>query len=96
MVPGVKIECYNLNVTILKTLWASIELNPTVMRKFNGWATIACIILIPVSLLFGWTSSVEYVSALSIWALVTGHLSAWQAARVEEKQDEQNNGESTS
>jgi len=26
---------------------------------------------------------------LSIYALVTGHLSAWQAARVEVKQEEQ-------
>jgi hypothetical protein len=32
---------------------------------------------------------VEYVSALSIWALVSGHWSAWQAARTEVKQDEQ-------
>jgi hypothetical protein len=28
--------------------------------------------------------SVTYVSALSLWALVAGHWSAWQAARVEE------------
>jgi hypothetical protein len=27
--------------------------------------------------------SVVYVSALSLWALVSGHWSAWQAARVE-------------
>jgi hypothetical protein len=27
---------------------------------------------------------VTYVSALSLWALVAGHWSAWQAARVEE------------
>ena len=29
-----------------------------------------------------------YVSALSLWALVSGHWSAWQAARVEVKQEE--------
>jgi hypothetical protein len=28
-------------------------------------------------------NSVVYVSALSLWALVSGHWSAWQAARVE-------------
>jgi hypothetical protein len=28
-----------------------------------------------------------YVSALSLWALVSGHWSAWQAARVEVNQD---------
>jgi hypothetical protein len=27
-----------------------------------------------------------YVSALSLWALVSGHWSAWQAARVEVQQ----------
>jgi hypothetical protein len=31
-------------------------------------------------------SSVAYVSALSLWALVSGHWSAWQAARVEVQQ----------
>jgi hypothetical protein len=34
-----------------------------------------------------WLSSVVYVSALSLWALVSGHWSAWQAARVEVNQD---------
>ena len=34
-----------------------------------------------------WVDSVTYVSALSLWALVTGHWSTWQAARVEVKQE---------
>jgi hypothetical protein len=58
------------------------------MQAINGWATVFWIVMVPVSLFFGWLSSVEYVSALSLWALVSGHLSAWQAARVEVKQDE--------
>lgn len=58
------------------------------MRRLNGWLTIGWLVMIPVSLLFGWLSSVQYVSALSLWALVSGHLSAWQAARVEVKQDQ--------
>jgi hypothetical protein len=32
---------------------------------------------------------VAYVASLSLWALVSGHWSAWQAARVEVKQDEE-------
>jgi hypothetical protein len=32
-------------------------------------------------------NSVAYVSALSLWALVSGHWSAWQAARVEVEQE---------
>ena len=53
------------------------------MRRVNGWLTIFWIAMIPVSLLTGWISSVQYVAALSLWALVSGHWSAWQAARVE-------------
>jgi hypothetical protein len=34
----------------------------------------------------GWISSVTYVAAFSLWALVSGHWSAWQAARVEMEQ----------
>jgi hypothetical protein len=34
-----------------------------------------------------WLSSVVYVSALSLWALVAGHWSSWQAARVEVAQE---------
>jgi hypothetical protein len=39
--------------------------------------------MIPISLYTGWVKSVVYVSALSLWALASGHWSAWQAARVE-------------
>lgn len=45
--------------------------------------------MIPVSLYTGWVKSVVYVSALSLWALVSGHWSAWQAARVEVTQQEE-------
>jgi hypothetical protein len=53
------------------------------MRRVNGWFTIFWVAMIPVSLITGWISSVSYVAALSLWALVSGHWSAWQAARVE-------------
>ena len=63
--------------------------DPILMQKFNGWMVAFWIIMIPISIFTGWVSSVTYVSALSIWALVSSHLSAWQAARVEVKQDKQ-------
>ena len=44
------------------------------------------ILMIPISLMMGWLDSVVYVSALSLWALVSGHWPAWQAARVEAAQ----------
>ena len=59
------------------------------MRRVNGWLTIFWIVMIPVSIFTGWISSVTYVAALSLWALVSGHWSAWQAARVEVNQQEE-------
>jgi hypothetical protein len=70
----------------LKSLWTMIQGDPKFMRKVNGWLTIFWIIMIPISLAMGWLSSVTYVSALSLWALVSGHWSAWQAARTEVEQ----------
>ena len=56
------------------------------MRRVNGWLTVFWILMIPISILTHWISSVTYVAALSLWALVSGHWSAWQAARVEVNQ----------
>lgn len=47
------------------------------------------IAMIPVSYELGWLKSVVYVSALSLWALLSGHWSAWQAVRVEVQQAQQ-------
>lgn len=74
---------------LIKTLWASVQANPRFMQRANGWLTVFWVGMIPVSLFMGWLKSVAYVSALSLWALVSGHWAAWQAARVEVKQDEQ-------
>jgi hypothetical protein len=73
-------------MSALKSLWASIQGDPVFMRRVNGWLTIFWIVMIPVSILTGWISEVTYVAALSLWALVSGHWSAWQAARVEVEQ----------
>ena len=70
----------------VRSLWASVQGDPILMRKVNGWFTIFWIGMIPVSLWTHWISSVTYVAALSLWALVSGHWSAWQAARVEVNQ----------
>jgi hypothetical protein len=70
----------------VKSLWASVQGDPIFMRRVNGWLTIFWVAMIPVSLATGWVRSVVYVSALSLWALVSGHWSAWQAARVEVNQ----------
>ena len=76
-------------MSLIKSLWASVQGDPKFMRRVNGWLTIFWIAMIPLSAFLGWLHSVAYVSALSLWALVSGHWSAWQAARVEVKQEAQ-------
>ena len=73
-------------MSVMKSLWASIQGYPRFMRSLNGWLTIFWILMIPFSIATGWISSVTYVACLSLWALVSGHWSAWQAARVEVQQ----------
>ena len=68
---------------VARSLWASVQGDPVFMRRLNGWLTIFWVVMIPISLAMGWLRSVVFVSALSLWALVSGHWSTWQAARVE-------------
>ncbi len=72
-----------------KGLWASVQGDPAFMRRVNGWLTLFWVAMIPVSYELGWLKSVAYVSALSLWALVAGHWSTWQAARVEVTQQKE-------
>lgn len=61
---------------------------PQTLARIHLWLTIAFTVLVPLSFAFGWVKSVVFVSGLSLWALVSGHWSAWQASRVEVVQDE--------
>lgn len=74
-------------MSVPQSLWASVQGDPVFMRKVNGWLTVFWLAMIPVSVVTGWISSVTYVAAISLWALVSGHWSAWQAARVEVNQE---------
>jgi len=74
-------------MNVARSFWASVKGYPVFMRRVNGWLTVFWLAMIPVSLATGWVTSVTYVSALSLWALVSGHWSAWQAARVEVNQE---------
>ena len=76
-------------MNVVRSLWASIQGDPVFMRRVNGWFTVFWVAMIPVSLVTGWVSSVTYIAALSLWSLVSGHWSAWQAARVEVRQDDE-------
>jgi len=70
----------------LRSFWNVMQGDATLMRRVNGWLTIFWVAMIPISLALGWLNSVAYVSALSLWALVSGHWAGWQAARVEVEQ----------
>ena len=71
----------------LRSLWASIMGNPVMMQRIHFFATIAWIAAIPVSLFL--RESIMWVVFMSHYAIITGHWSSWQAARVEVKQEEQ-------
>lgn len=71
----------------VRAAWASVMGSPVIMRRVNGWLAVFWVAMIPVSFTLHWLSSVTYVSALSLWALVSGHWSAWIAGRVEVKQE---------
>jgi hypothetical protein len=80
---------FELVTGVVRSLWAAVQGDPVFMRRVNGCLTIFWIAMIPVSIATGWISKVTYVAALSLWALVSGHWSAWQAARVEVNQQKQ-------
>ncbi len=58
------------------------------MHRVNGYPTIFWLMMTPVSMVTGWIQSVAYISALKLWAFVSGHWSARQTARVELTQQE--------
>jgi hypothetical protein len=72
--------------SVVKSLRASVQGDPVFMRRVNGWLTIFWILIIPLSILSGWISSVTRspLSRSGPWSRATG--SAWQAARVEVEQ----------
>src|SRR5690349_24531161 len=61
--------------------------DPTAMRLLHGWLTVLWFVAaIPICIYL--YDSVPFLVFISVYAVVTGHWSSWQAARVEEKQDE--------
>lgn len=68
----------------MRSLWESLH-DPVVFRKINGWLTIIWFIAaIPICLFLA--NSVPFLVFISVYAVVTGHLATWQAARVESVQ----------
>jgi hypothetical protein len=60
--------------------------DPVAMRRIHGWATIAWFIAaLPICILLA--NSLPFVVWISVYAVVIGHFSSWQAARAEVKAD---------
>ena len=62
--------------------------SPDFLRAFHGWCTAFWLPFAGLAYLLGWLESVVFISVVSMLALFLGSFSAWQAARVEVKQDE--------
>ena len=74
-------------MNVVHSLWAAVEGDPTTMRRLHGWLTIAWFIAAFPIMAF-WSENIRFLVFISVYAVVTGHWSSWQAARVEEKQDQ--------
>lgn len=69
---------------LVKSLWASVQGDPVFMRRVNGWATVFWIVATgPICYLVGGNPAERFLVFVSCYAAITGHWSAWQAARVE-------------
>lgn len=62
--------------------------NSILMKRANGWLTLAWAGMMPVAIITGWIYSVAFISVVSIYANMTGHLGSWSANKIEVKQEE--------
>lgn len=72
---------------MVHALWASIQGDPRYMRKLHGYLTILWFVA-AFPIMYFWSENLKFLVFVSVYAVVTGHWSSWQAARVEEKQDQ--------
>jgi hypothetical protein len=74
--------------TFSKRLWAAAQDDPVFMRRVNGWLAIVWLIAsVPICIFLA--NSVPFLVFISVYAVVTGHWAAWQASRVEVRQEEE-------
>jgi hypothetical protein len=60
-----------LAVNVARSVWAAVQGDPVFMRRVNGVLAVFCVAMIPIPFELGWLKSVTYVSAGSLWALVS-------------------------
>lgn len=72
----------------LKSQWEKKINDPKFLQAFNGWATVIWFgAAFPTCLFLA--ESVPFLVFISVYAVVTGHLSSWQASRVESRQEKE-------
>ena len=70
----------------LKEQWNRRINDPKFLQSFNGWATVVWFAAaVPICIFLA--DSVPFLVFISVYAVVTGHLSSWQASRVEARQE---------
>jgi len=60
---------------------------PHTLRSFHKWATVVWFVAaLPICVFL--SSSIPFLVFISVYAVVSGHWSSWQAAKVEVRQEE--------
>lgn len=62
---------------------------PTFLRGFHGWCITLWACIWAVAVPMGWIQSITFVSHVTMATALLTSFAAWCAARVEVKQDEQ-------
>ena len=72
---------------VWRALRAGVEGDPAWMRRVHGWLTIIWF-LAAFPIMYWWSENLPFLVFVSVYAVVTGHWSSWQASRVETRQEE--------
>jgi hypothetical protein len=75
-------------VNTAKALWAAVQNDPVFMKRLHGWLTILWFVA-AFPIMFFWSENLPFLVFVSVYAVVTGHFSSWQAARVEVRQEQE-------
>jgi len=78
-------------MNVVHPLWASVKESPTMMRHLHGYLAVLWFIAAFPIMIF-WSENIRFLVFVSVYAVVVGHWSSWQAARVEERQEQAEGG----
>jgi hypothetical protein len=83
--PITELRVYETVIDVQKLL--KVVEDPILFQRINGWLTLVWFLAaFPICIFL--SKSVPFLVFISVYAVVTGHLATWQAARVEARQEE--------